>query len=251
MLKHVIVVGVVTCAAGVADARPEIPYANLPASATTINFDTMAGTPVLGTGEVLGGQYAGSGVTFTVPNYNAYATNGAIATGSLLNTDPNVIWINQGGGTGGALAVGINLNFSAPVHRVGAWMGGSSGSTFSIAAYNGTTLLETITHALTPGGIGQEGFMAIERSETITRAVMFSTNAVGQNWNFSIDDVKFEGGATCYADCNASGNLTVADFGCFQGKYVLGDLYADCNASGSLTVADFGCFQGKYVLGCP
>ncbi|MFM9994781.1 MAG: hypothetical protein ACKVU4_03150 [Phycisphaerales bacterium] len=27
--------------------------------------------------------------------------------------------------------------------------------------------------------------------------------------------------------------------------------YADCNASGNLTVADFGCFQGKYVLGCP
>ncbi|MFM9997209.1 MAG: hypothetical protein ACKVU4_15580 [Phycisphaerales bacterium] len=56
---------------------------------------------------------------------------------------------------------------------------------------------------------------------------------------------------TCYPDCNGSGSLTVADFGCFQGKYVLGDLYADCNASGTLTVADFGCFQGKYVLGCP
>ncbi|MFM9995901.1 MAG: S8 family serine peptidase [Phycisphaerales bacterium] len=55
----------------------------------------------------------------------------------------------------------------------------------------------------------------------------------------------------CYPDCNASGNLTVADFGCFQGKYVLGDPYADCNNSGTLTVADFGCYQGRYVLGCP
>ncbi|MFM9996370.1 MAG: hypothetical protein ACKVU4_11290 [Phycisphaerales bacterium] len=55
----------------------------------------------------------------------------------------------------------------------------------------------------------------------------------------------------CYPDCNNSGTLTVADFGCFQGKYVLSDLYADCNASGTLTVADFGCYQGKYVLGCP
>ncbi|MFM9996650.1 MAG: hypothetical protein ACKVU4_12730 [Phycisphaerales bacterium] len=55
----------------------------------------------------------------------------------------------------------------------------------------------------------------------------------------------------CYPDCNLSGSLTVADFGCFQGKYVLGDPYADCNASGTLTVADFGCYQGKYVLGCP
>ncbi|MFM9995243.1 MAG: hypothetical protein ACKVU4_05520 [Phycisphaerales bacterium] len=57
--------------------------------------------------------------------------------------------------------------------------------------------------------------------------------------------------AVCYADCNASGTLTIADFGCFQGKYVLGDLYADCTADGQLTVADFGCYQGKYVLGCP
>ncbi|MFM9994913.1 MAG: hypothetical protein ACKVU4_03830 [Phycisphaerales bacterium] len=56
---------------------------------------------------------------------------------------------------------------------------------------------------------------------------------------------------SCYPDCNASGSLTVADFGCFQSKYVLGDPYADCNASGTLTVADYGCFQGKYVLGCP
>ncbi|MFM9997040.1 MAG: hypothetical protein ACKVU4_14715 [Phycisphaerales bacterium] len=55
----------------------------------------------------------------------------------------------------------------------------------------------------------------------------------------------------CYPDCNGSGSLSVADFGCFQGKYVLGDLYADCNGSGALSVADFGCFQGKYVLGCP
>ncbi|MFM9995900.1 MAG: S8 family serine peptidase [Phycisphaerales bacterium] len=72
-----------------------------------------------------------------------------------------------------------------------------------------------------------------------------------------VNDVKYGlvvGGATeasCYADCNLSGSLTVADFGCFQGKYVLGDMYADCNASGTLTVADFGCYQGLYVVGCP
>ncbi len=55
----------------------------------------------------------------------------------------------------------------------------------------------------------------------------------------------------CYADCNLDGTLTVADFGCFQTKFVAGDPYADCNTSGSLTVADFGCFQTKFVVGCP
>ncbi|MFM9995168.1 MAG: hypothetical protein ACKVU4_05140 [Phycisphaerales bacterium] len=59
------------------------------------------------------------------------------------------------------------------------------------------------------------------------------------------------GAPACYPDCNASGSLTVADFGCFQTRYVLGDAYADCNASGALSVADFGCFQTAYALGCP
>ncbi len=31
-----------------------------------------------------------------------------------------------------------------------------------------------------------------------------------------------DGGVTCYADCNADGNLTIADFACFQTKFVSG-----------------------------
>ncbi len=56
---------------------------------------------------------------------------------------------------------------------------------------------------------------------------------------------------TCYPDCNADGSLTVADFGCFQTKFVAGDPYADCTQGGGLTVADFGRFQTKFVAGCP
>ncbi|MFM9995782.1 MAG: FG-GAP repeat domain-containing protein [Phycisphaerales bacterium] len=54
----------------------------------------------------------------------------------------------------------------------------------------------------------------------------------------------------CYPDCNHDCQLTVADFGCFQTKFVLGDMYADCNTDGALTVADFGCLQSAFVLGC-
>ncbi len=57
--------------------------------------------------------------------------------------------------------------------------------------------------------------------------------------------------ALCYADCNASGTLSVADFGCFQSRYVLGSPFADCTLDGVLSVADFGCFQTTFVLGCP
>ncbi len=59
------------------------------------------------------------------------------------------------------------------------------------------------------------------------------------------------GCAACYPDCNGVGGLTIADFGCFQTKFVAGDPYADCNGVGGLTIADFGCFQTSFVAGCP
>ncbi len=64
------------------------------------------------------------------------------------------------------------------------------------------------------------------------------------------------GGLGCYANCTADltpggqPNLTIADFGCFQTKFVQGDPYADCNADGLQTIADFGCFQTQFVSGC-
>ncbi len=57
--------------------------------------------------------------------------------------------------------------------------------------------------------------------------------------------------SSCYPDCNGVGGLTIADFGCFQTKFVAGDPYADCNGVGGLTIADFGCFQTAFVAGCP
>ncbi len=56
---------------------------------------------------------------------------------------------------------------------------------------------------------------------------------------------------SCYPDCNADAAMTIADFGCFQTKFVTGDPYADCTGDTALTIADFGCFQTKFVAGCP
>ncbi|MFM9996204.1 MAG: hypothetical protein ACKVU4_10425 [Phycisphaerales bacterium] len=98
-----------------------------------------------------------------------------------------------------------------------------------------------VPHLWTDNGFGAAGITSIACVD------LWSPNSGPMYF----DDVSLTPNNPCYPDCNASGSLTVADFGCFQGKYVLGDLYADCNASGTLTVADFGCFQGKYVLGCP
>ncbi len=65
-----------------------------------------------------------------------------------------------------------------------------------------------------------------------------------------MDDFIYGEPQPCYADCNGSGDLTVADFACFQTKFVQSDGYADCNNSGSLSVADFACFQTRFVYGC-
>jgi serine protease AprX len=60
-----------------------------------------------------------------------------------------------------------------------------------------------------------------------------------------------EGGGNCYPDCTGEGQLTIADFGCFQTAFVAGDPYADCDGLNGLTIADFGCFQTAFVAGCP
>jgi hypothetical protein len=58
-------------------------------------------------------------------------------------------------------------------------------------------------------------------------------------------------GCECYADCNGDGKLNLADFGCFQTRFALGDPYADCNGDGVRNLADFGCFRTRFALGCP
>lgn len=55
----------------------------------------------------------------------------------------------------------------------------------------------------------------------------------------------------CYADCNKSGSLTIADYGCFQTQFALSNPYADCNSDGLLTIADFPCFQQAFGFGPP
>ena len=87
-------------------------------------------------------------------------------------------------------------------------------------------------------GIGITSIAAVDLWSDGTNAMYF-------------DDVSLAPDAACYPDCNADGALTVADFGCFQTKFVAGDPYADCNGDGVRTVADFGCFQTRFVHGCP
>ncbi len=82
------------------------------------------------------------------------------------------------------------------------------------------------------------------------RAWVGFTSSTGGAWQ-NHDLLSWSFTEACYPDCNSGGNLTIADFICFQGAFVAGSLpYADCNGSGTLTIADFICFQGEFVAGC-
>ena len=164
---------------------------------TTINFDGLAGSPNLGMGEVLGDQYAALGVTFSVPNYAAYAST-SVAQLAMQNSDPNMVWVDQGGG-GNDNAQGITINFASAQSEVGLFLWGSRTSTFTLEVYDGNTLLESVTSPFTDDTSVQypEGFLALS-NDNITRAVVFSTSHFdaipgfsGTNWNFSFDDLKF------------------------------------------------------------
>lgn len=55
----------------------------------------------------------------------------------------------------------------------------------------------------------------------------------------------------CYADCDASGELDIDDFLCFQTAFGIGDPFADCDGSGEVDIDDFICFQTAFGTGCP
>jgi hypothetical protein len=88
-----------------------------------------------------------------------------------------------------------------------------------------------------PSATGQ--FMDIE-----TSAGLLSLEALDVTFTATM-------GGECYPDCDGDEALTLADFGCFQTKFGLGDPYADCDGDTVLTLADFGCFQTSFGLGCP
>ncbi len=102
--------------------------------------------------------------------------------------------------------------------------------------YGGTQFVFDENWALNVSGAGVAEFRLID---------LYATGA-GFRWdNVLVEDMN------CYPDCNGSGTLTIADFGCFQAAFAAGNMYADCNNSGTLTIADFGCFQAAFAAGCP
>ncbi len=99
--------------------------------------------------------------------------------------------------------------------------------------------------------------LAAFAGQTVTLRFFFETvDGVANNFRgWQVDNVRIRTTVVecqdCYADCDQGGTLTIADFICFQAKFVAGDPYADCNGGGGLTIADFICYQAEFIAGCP
>jgi hypothetical protein len=119
-----------------------------------------------------------------------------------------------------------------------------AGNSVSVAVYAGPTLLGTFGLNIVPAS--GRFFGVASAVAPITHVTLSSPSDF-----IGVDNVAFASAVGCYPDCNGDGSLTVADFGCFQTRFVAGHPYADCNGDGARTVADFGCFQTKFVAGCP
>ncbi|MFM9996844.1 MAG: M12 family metallopeptidase [Phycisphaerales bacterium] len=195
---------------------------------------TIAGNaapPGLGGGISNTGDF-GAGASMTIANSIVRANTGGQIVNTGTGTSTAATYSNVEGGFGGfgnIMTDPLFVNTAAGNYRL---------APYSPSADAGSNIL-------VPVGITQD----------LDGAARFREDPWVPNTGVGpapiVDIGAYERGSSCYPDCNESGTLTVADFGCFQGKYVLGDLYADCNASGTLSVADFGCFQGKYAVGCP
>jgi hypothetical protein len=183
------------------------------ASAAVINFDNLIGGS-LSAGQLVTSQYFGSlGVTFSDTfTGGAHAENflGTLMPGS---TSPNVLWTDQGGGslTGQYLLV----QFAAPVTGVSALFGTSLGANITMQAFNGSTLLNSIT---TVGGTQTgdvlSGLVSLSNAG-ITSVRLSSLSSSQMSFNFSVDNLTF-GQAAAVPEA-ATWSMLVVGFGVIGG----------------------------------
>lgn len=56
--------------------------------------------------------------------------------------------------------------------------------------------------------------------------------------------------SSCWADCDADGNLNLFDFLCYTNEFNAQTPYADCNHSGNIDLFDFLCYVNAFNNGC-
>jgi hypothetical protein len=148
----------------------------------------------------------------------------------------------QGGPEGAVYITGQNPLFSQPAVLVSEYGAGR------VVAYdidaNADPIPATRRDFIT-GLSGAEG----ATTDPVTGQFIFATFGGGNQ----VIAVRGFVPTACYPNCDGSGTLDVADFGCFLQRYASGDTYANCDGSTTppvLNIADFTCFLQRFAAGC-
>jgi hypothetical protein len=149
-----------------------------------------------------GGSYTfASGVTLIGPNVDVFPGDAFVHDFSSGSPPPND-WVANGVVDGpedvlvgsaylavfeaGTNEAAIDLRFSSPQARVGAFVTGDAGTTITLDVYGvGDVLLESVTTAAVPIDQWMDNFLGIERSEGIVRIVF-------RGHDFGIDGLLFD-----------------------------------------------------------
>lgn len=208
MRAHAIALGIVLLLAGRAGGVPISPAAFQTWSIES--FENLVPGPEVGQqlgfdGVYLpgyGGSYTfASGVTLIGPNVDVFPGDAFVHDFSSGSPPPNE-WGANGVVDGpedvlvgnaylavfeaGANEAAIDLRFSSPQARVGAFVTGDAGTTITLEVYGvGDVLLETVTTAAVPIGQWIDNFLGIERNEGIVRIVF-------RGHDFGIDGLLFD-----------------------------------------------------------
>jgi hypothetical protein len=208
MRAHGIALGIVLLLAGRAGAVPISPAAFQ--SWTLESFENLVPGPDVGQqlgfdGVYLpgyGGSYTfASGVTLIGPNVDVFPGDAFVHDFSSGSPPPNN-WGANGVVDGpedvlvgnaylavfeaGTNEAAIDLRFSSPQARVGAFVTGDAGTSITLEVYGvGDVLLETVTTSAVPLGQWIDNFLGIERTEGIVRIVF-------RGHDFGIDGLLFD-----------------------------------------------------------
>jgi hypothetical protein len=146
------------------------------------------------------------------------------------------------------------IDFAIPIERFGGMIGSNVFETtrpFGTAEFYDERLELIDTGDIDFGGTcGRWIWNGWEFATPVSR-IIFRGPVFDEAWvmleNLEADEAE----ATCYADCDGSGDLDFFDFLCFQNAFAAGEPYADCDGSGGLDFFDFLCFQNEFAAGCP
>ena len=157
-------------------------------AATVIDFDSLSGGPIFG-GELVTHQYTALGVTFVDTHSGGAHANNTLTSRIGASSAPNVLWIDQGGGSSSGHY--LEILFSTPVVSLSTLFGTSLSADITLDIYNGTTLLNSQTMVggtfigdVRSGNIGYTSVLDITSVRLYSQPVGTDTS-----FNFNIDNV--------------------------------------------------------------